>query len=49
VLFQRASVIVSEVPLLLVLHRVVGRVDFRLVVAYFSLPFILLDSTAAPI
>lgn len=35
----------SEVPLLLVLHRIIGKVDFKLAVAYFSVPFVILDST----
>lgn len=36
--------ILSEIPFLLVLYRIIGAINFKLVVAYFSLPFILLDS-----
>ena len=44
VLYQRATVILSELPYLLVLNWIFGGVTRKMVLAYFFIPFIILDS-----
>ena len=42
--FQRFTVMVSEIPLLFVLYYIFGEINIKLALAYFSIPFALLDS-----
>jgi len=42
--FQRLSVIVSDIPYLIVLFLVIGKVNLKLVISYLSISFIILDS-----
>lgn len=46
VYFQRATVILSEIPFLLVLFWIFKEINAKMIIAYFSIPFILLDSNA---
>jgi uncharacterized membrane protein len=46
VYFQRATVIMSEIPFLLVLFWIFKEINAKMIIAYFSIPFILLDSNA---
>jgi alpha-1,3-glucosyltransferase len=47
VYFQRATVMISELPFLIVLYLITRKVNITLVLAYFSIPFIILDSNTS--